>query len=71
MRIKVTNINDAIRRLGQTDGVTWVDPWSDAILDDGALDPEVMAGDGVHLSFNGYRIWARALQTAMAETPGS
>ena len=71
MRTKVTNINDAIRRIGQTDGVTWVDPWSDAILDDGDLDPEVMAGDGVHLSFNGYRTWARALQTAMAKTPGS
>ncbi|MCH2161590.1 MAG: GDSL-type esterase/lipase family protein [Phycisphaerales bacterium] len=61
MRRKVMEVNTTIRTLCTRDGVEWVDPWTEAVAEDGTLNPKVMAGDGVHLAPGGYQAWASAL----------
>ncbi|MCH2163010.1 MAG: GDSL-type esterase/lipase family protein, partial [Phycisphaerales bacterium] len=66
MRGKVLRANTSIRTLADRDRVEWVDPWTEAVAEDGTLNPKVMAGDGVHLAPGGYRAWAMALRRQIA-----
>ena len=65
MRTRVRATNQLIRRLAERDRVRWIDPW-DALLEaDGEGRRGHLAGDGVHLGGDGYRVWATALAVAM------
>ena len=65
MRKKVQHINTRIRALALADNVHWIDPWSACLLEDGTINPKVMAGDAVHLNSGGYRLWAETLKASI------
>ena len=70
MRETAIRVNHAIRRLASHPSITWVDPWTGAVTEDGTLNPELMAGDGVHLAPGGYRAWAAALRSQVKSGSG-
>lgn len=54
-------VNERIARLGERDGLTFVD-LSDAFLDDDGTLPKSVMPDLLHPSEEGYRRWAEAIQ---------
>ena len=69
MREKVRAINIRISALAEEDNVRWIDPWSACLLEDGSINPEVMAADAVHLNSGGYQLWARTLKESFKTQP--
>ena len=69
MRGKVRAINIRIGALAAHDNVRWIDPWSVCLLEDGSINPEVMAADAVHLNGGGYQLWARTLKESFKTQP--
>ena len=59
-REKIRLLNMAIQSLGEQPGITFLDIGEKFLLPDGTIDPELMP-DYLHLSENGYAIWADAI----------
>ena len=57
-------------QLGELDRVTYLDIRGEFLLPDGSLNPETMAGDGVHITTKGYEAWANAIEPTVRNLLG-
>ncbi len=67
-------IRETNARLGEVEaereGVRYLDLAVRFIRVDGTIDPELMAGDMLHLSEEGYHVWAEAMKPVLKEMLG-
>lgn len=68
-RGKILQVNQIIRRLADGQNVIWVDFGQKFVDDDGRIPREIMP-DYLHLSEQGYQIWAESIQRPLARALG-
>lgn len=67
VRAKVRAINEGIAKLADGSGVRFLDLGAQFLQPDGELKPELYKDDRLHLGAAGYKVWADALDPALAE----
>ena len=63
-RRKVVELNELLAKLGKIERVRFLDLTSRFLTKDGSF-PEDLSPDGIHLTAEGYRIWAEALRPTL------
>ena len=70
LRDRADRVNERIRPLAERPGVRLIDLTDRFYTPDGAADPALLGGDGVHFKAGGYRAWAEMVLPHAAERLG-
>ena len=60
-RQRIAALNPQLRKLADEQRIHWLDLWSEFLQADGTLVPGLVAPDLLHLTEQGYEVWARAM----------